>query len=379
MKHTSTLSILAISALLSACGSSSSDSDDNNAKKELSLKSAFDVTNPTDSAQVYKYFGDSAAGTMDGPSNYGALAYGIKEGDHKMWPNFTTYIFKDADTFYKAQIISNYGQDGTRSSGNLYIRYAQIDDTDTGITSYATIDASGGKAPAYLSFDSGSEVTADLPWHLSYQKSVGFTVNGGTSGNGNITACIAHTPDGLYNDKKEAIDTAFKALNADNTLAQFESINAAACDEFTADSIKTYIQWDDWMNYDGRTPATVNTSTKNGWLIRSATADDNSIYQYGRVKVHALDYQRGVRQALTFSVEQWDNNAQVFSDAQISPELDFTTQRQYWDMETNSLVNENDDWELSATVNGRSFDIQVNASVSGTGTAGVGHVLLDEE
>ena len=43
-----------------------------------------------------------------------------------MWPTFTTYLFKDGERYFKAQIVSNYGADGTMSSGNLYVRYAEV-------------------------------------------------------------------------------------------------------------------------------------------------------------------------------------------------------------------------------------------------------------
>lgn len=43
-----------------------------------------------------------------------------------MWPTFTTYLFKYGDRFFKAQVVSNYGEDATLASGNLYVRYAEV-------------------------------------------------------------------------------------------------------------------------------------------------------------------------------------------------------------------------------------------------------------
>lgn len=93
----------------------------------LQVASVDDVTDPTDTAQVYKYFGDSASGAMSGSSefNYGALQYNVG-GLHKMWPTFNVYLFKDGERYFKAQVISNYGADGTSRSGTLYVRHQEL-------------------------------------------------------------------------------------------------------------------------------------------------------------------------------------------------------------------------------------------------------------
>lgn len=91
----------------------------------LLVSSVDDVTNPADTAQVYKYFEDAAKGAMSEPGSYGPIQYGVA-GGHKMWPTFSVYLFKDGDNYYKAQVISNYGEDGTLASANLYIRYAEV-------------------------------------------------------------------------------------------------------------------------------------------------------------------------------------------------------------------------------------------------------------
>ncbi|MCK5917922.1 MAG: hypothetical protein KAG34_05830 [Cocleimonas sp.] len=83
------------------------------------------VTDPANTQQVYKYFGDSVEGILSKPGNYGPFQYSVK-GQHKMWPTFTTYLFKDGTRFYKMQVISNYGETGTDASGNLYIRYEEL-------------------------------------------------------------------------------------------------------------------------------------------------------------------------------------------------------------------------------------------------------------
>ena len=233
-------------------------------------------------------------------------------------------------------------------------------------------------APAYLNLESGTTVTKDENWHFSYQKYVGFTVNGGISGNGSVSACAAHTPDGLYDADGKAVQAAFEALTRDNTEAAFNAVTKTSCDNFITDAIKTYIEFGDWASYNPTTHAiTLNQGTENGWIVQSASADGNGLYNYGRVKVSDLAYESGVSYRLKFSVEQWDENAQVFVAATESDAIDFTTERQYWDMETNTLVTSADDWELSIERAGQAWNIQVNAAVSGNGTAGIGHVLVD--
>lgn len=84
------------------------------------------VTDPTSTQQVYKYFGDSASGPLSSPGSFGPFEYAVGGDNHDMWPTFATYIFKDGERSYKAQVISNSGEDGSQASGTLYIRYQEI-------------------------------------------------------------------------------------------------------------------------------------------------------------------------------------------------------------------------------------------------------------
>lgn len=84
------------------------------------------VTDPTSTQQVYKYFGDSASGPLSSPGSFGPLEYGVGGDNHDMWPTFATYIFNDGQRYFKAQVVSNTGEDGTQTSGTLYIRYQEI-------------------------------------------------------------------------------------------------------------------------------------------------------------------------------------------------------------------------------------------------------------
>lgn len=92
----------------------------------LLVANADAVTDPTSTQQVYKYFGDSASGPLSSPGLFGPFEYGVGGDNHDMWPTFAVYIFKDGDRYYKAQVVSNKGEDGTDDSGTLYVRYQEI-------------------------------------------------------------------------------------------------------------------------------------------------------------------------------------------------------------------------------------------------------------
>jgi hypothetical protein len=92
----------------------------------LQVTTADDVTDPTDTEQVYKYFGDSASGALNTPGDFGPFEYSVASM-HQMWPTFAVYIVKDGDTYYKMQVLGNYGSDGSLQSGNLVIRYAKFE------------------------------------------------------------------------------------------------------------------------------------------------------------------------------------------------------------------------------------------------------------
>ncbi len=98
----------------------------------------------------------------------------------------------------------------------------------------------------------------------------------------------------------------------------------------------------------------------------------------GDVTACAMTFAYPTDLSVSLGLVLWNAEDEGFTVIQSSPELNYTNGRLYWDMETNSIVTENDDWELSIILSGYSALLQVNGSASGTGTAGVGHVLLTE-
>lgn len=244
---------------------------------------------------------------------------------------------------------------------------------------YSDLDATQGRA--YLDLESGHSVTSTDQWHFSYQKYVGFSINGGISGDAGIASCIAHIPEGIYDVNGAPVQSAFEALTRDNTQADFDAVTATNCTaDFAEDSIDLQIDMENWLAADYSAGAPVfsaSSDASNGWIIQSASKNDSDIYEYARVKVSTVDYSAGVKRAITLESEIWDDNASVFLSAVTSPELNFTDNRVYWDMETNSIVTADQNWDLSIVVDERNWNIQVNGGVSGEGSAAVATLLVD--
>ncbi|MCB1755154.1 MAG: hypothetical protein KDJ38_06510 [Gammaproteobacteria bacterium] len=274
----------------------------------LQVGSAFEVDDPTDTAQVYQYFGDSVSGALSMPGSFGPFEYNV-EGNHGMWPTFATYLLKDgSENLYKFQILSNNGEDGSLASGHLVVRYASA---ASGITT-APLDASAATTTA-ATFDLiNGTVTSGPDWHFAYQRYIGFKLNGGDSGDGGVSGCVAHSYADLYDANGEPVAESFRLYTGDNTLADFESVELAesACQESMAeDAIQPYIESAQWLQADYSANAPVYSASdepSNGWIIRSAqqTGDD---YSYARVRVKELSVDLSgtpVRQ-LVLEAEHW--------------------------------------------------------------------------
>lgn len=252
--------------------------------------------------------------------------------------------------------------------------------------SFNTLDVPVGFEATYINLESGTSSTdSSQPWHIAYKRYNGFSLNSGVSGNGNVQGCIAWQADGAYNNQGQPVKAVIENLSASNTGAAFEQVNSNRCDNLSSDTLSTQISMTDWLvaSYGPQGPSfSASTEHSNGWIVRSASSDGNGIHQYARVKVEDVAYQMGqpTIRKLKLSRELWDSNSESFTPAVTSDWLDFSTERQYWDLETNAVVVSTSDWELSVTYNSaaRSWDIQVNAGISGPGQAGIGLVTLPE-
>lgn len=243
------------------------------------------------------------------------------------------------------------------------------------MSKYTSLNGSGSSA-VYLDLESGATIGIDQNWHLSYQKYVGFKSNGGISGTAGVSVCVAKKYDALYDASGAAVKAEFEKLNRGNTLAGFNGVSKDSCaaTDYQTDAITTQIKTEDWLAYDTGV-GIYSAKAGNGWIIRSATKVGGTDH-YARVKVQTVTVVSDPAESrkIVLAVEKW--NGSTFDAPADSPEMDFTNGRQYWDLETNTLVGETDDWELSIKADGRDFPIQVNGGASGTGAAGVGALQL---
>jgi len=219
---------------------------------------------------------------------------------------------------------------------------------------------------ANMNASSGSETRFNLKigkvdainWQFAYQKYIGFKTNGGTSGSGSISACIAKKYDALYDTNNKPVQVKFEQLSADSTKADFEAVNKSDCtqNDYVTDSIDTQIEQSDWLSASfGQTGPVFSASTdmNNSWIIRSSTGDT-----YARVKVKTVEVDLSIpKRKIILSSELYQNGE--FLTAVNSPELDFTNSKAYWDLETNTLSASESDWDIAISVVGRKYQLEV--------------------
>ena len=264
--------------------------------------------------------------------------------------------------------ISLTGCGGTSSSSSSDQNDASgSDENNIDSSSYTTLNATDASTPAYLDLNSGHTVNTNEPWHLAYQKYIGFSTNS----EGAIAACIAKEYTELYDENGDAIKSEFTALTKDNTLNDYNNVTLEDCSDFTSDAVES--QFTDWYTYNPTTHViTVNSDDSNGWIIKSSTDDGNGNFAYTRLKASAYD-----ANGITFNSELWDNNSQTFTLAESTGVLSSSTDTIYWNMEDNSQSTiEFEGWDLKITPSGHSSIILVNGGASGSGSAGVGSALL---
>ncbi|PIE17317.1 MAG: hypothetical protein CSA66_06120 [Proteobacteria bacterium] len=233
-----------------------------------------------------------------------------------------------------------------------------------------------GSDPVYLSLATGEGVTEDAAWHVAYTKYLGFALNGGVSGDGNVEGCVAKTYPGLYDAEGVPDKEAFEALSAESTAADFDAIDGSECSDFVADSIAPYIAMEDWLAADPNVSGPAFTpveGSSNGFIIRSAEQHGGD-FSYARIRVSEIEFVPNTTRKLRFTTELWGGEA--FGEAAPSEWIDFSSGPAYWDLETNAAVTVDAAWELRVEAVGMSWDITVNSGVSGPGQAGVGLVVL---
>lgn len=211
---------------------------------------------------------------------------------------------------------------------------SSTDETSTSLE-VSNLDASGhGENIAYFNLSNGTATTLSAAeaftgdWHISYQKYRGYAVNGGISGNGingtEIESCIAHEYTELYDNQGAPVVAEFEALNAENTLVQFESVTTQDCNDLSVDIATTPTPiGSSWYTAEGfglSIPANAN-----GWVIQSAAGTF--------ARVTPKEYNGGV----ILTVETWDAQAESWNAAVDSPAIDYYGgTNAYFDFDTNT-------------------------------------------
>lgn len=96
------------------------DSADDDAFTYTSVAQLDHPTSPTVGAALYKWYGNTTNGVLTGPGYYG----GLERKGYGYVANYTTYLLKEGDTYYKVQFLGYNGEDGTASNGTMVVRYA---------------------------------------------------------------------------------------------------------------------------------------------------------------------------------------------------------------------------------------------------------------
>ena len=189
-------------------------------------------------------------------------------------------------------------------------------------------------------------------------------LNGGGAGPSDVRGhCICQN-DGIS-------DAQVMELTAEGELAAFNAISAPDVpsdeteDAWTVDSLQPSV--DGWYTYDFVTH-TIAAAPERVWYVRTASGD-------AFAKLHVIDIANPTRThigegTIEFAVQP--SAGAEFESAQ-AVVLDASTGAVDLDLETASIVEGSDDWDLRLS----GFEIRVNGGVSGDGQAGA--VLAGEE
>ena len=187
-------------------------------------------------------------------------------------------------------------------------------------------------------------------------------LNGGGAGPSDVQGYCICQNDG-------ASDEQIMDLSAEGELTAFDTASGVDIpsdeDAWTSDSLQPSI--DEWYTYDFTTH-TIAAAPERVWYVRTASDD-------AFAKLHVIDIANPTRThvgevTVEFAVQP--SAGAGFEPAQ-AVVLDASTGAVDLDLETASIVEGSDDWDLRLS----GFEFRVNGGVSGDGQAGA--VLSDEE
>ena len=221
---------------------------------------------------------------------------------------------------------------------------------------------------AFVAFDgelvtlvSVADPAASIAWDIGFY-GTSVMLNGGGAGPSDVRGYCICPNDG-------ASDEQVMELSAEGELAAFDAISAADVpsdeDAWVSDSLQPSI--DEWYSYDLATH-TISAAPDRVWYVRTASGD-------AFAKLHVIDIANSARDhagqvTVEFAVQP--SAGAEFEPAQMVV-VDVSTGAVDLDLETGSIVEDSDDWDLRLL----GYEIRVNGGVSGEGQAGA--VLAGEE
>lgn len=244
-----------------------------------------------------------------------------------------------------------------------------------------TIDATAGgfNAPAddpnnkYTYFDfsenrvlnlTDEEAKTNTEWDIAFRR-LNIKLNGGASGIGDVAGAVADMQSELYDSNGEVIPSKIMAMDDKKGLIDFNRADKNVT-AFLKDSTGSVIAKEWWRDFDmSSMPPILKANDDNWFVVRSSTGDSYA-------KMHATKVEADANRALkNLRLEMYiqRKGESEFSDTITVADINFTTgvDTIYYDFDTASIVNENDEWDLKID---KDWTIWTNSDIYGGGKGG---------
>ena len=221
---------------------------------------------------------------------------------------------------------------------------------------------------AFIAFDgelirvvSVADPAASSAWDIGFY-GTSVMLNGGGAGPSDVRGYCICQNDG-------ASDEQVMELSAEGELAAFDAISAADGpsdeDAWTSDSLQPSI--DEWYTYDVATH-TISATPDRVWYVRTASGD-------AFAKLHVTDIVNPTQASAGQVTVEFAVQPSAGAEFEPTQEVvaDLATGAVDLDLETGSIMEGSDDWDLRLS----GYEIRVNGGVSGESQAGA--VLAGEE
>lgn len=234
------------------------------------------------------------------------------------------------------------------------------------------IDASDRVAYQYFDLGSGKVVSSLSEGDLGFKRTA-FIMNGGDSGDGDVSMALASTPDGFYDANQEPIESAFVDAIPTEYESQLQTVQADAnTTAFSSDIFTPAIaSMNGWYEYNVNGDHRLTAKTDSWYLVQSAQKTEDK-YTYAKFRVTDIVYPADTADAREIKIEAYvqTSDASSFSEIPAIASLDVApdTSKCYL-FETQSVNDCSGDWDIKAQRDGRKSYIKINTGASGSGSA----------